>query len=439
VRTVGLITEYNPFHNGHLYHLQESLRVTDADASVAVMSGHFLQRGEPALLDKWSRTEMALAAGVDLVLELPFCFACNSAPSFARGAVQSLNAFGVVDALCFGSEAGVVEPLQAAARLLLERADDIDAATRKLLRSGVSYPAARAEVLSAMDTDVSAALISSPNNILGIEYLKALQEISSPIKAFTILRRGVGYHSTDVTGSIASATGIRKLLGDGGSVVELLPKACQQILNDALDAGGSLDHDRLFSSLQIFLLQELETLSGVYQIEDGLAQRLVDAAMTATSYSDLSEKIKSRQWTLTRIQRILSYVLLQVSSVEMNRFLESGPLYLRLLGATVKGRQLLADSRKKRSLPVISDPARAQAVLRRFYSDRRELGHLAERMLACDLRATRLYGLMQQQPQSGHRNQDFFRECLGAGKNQEIVPAYHGAVPRVRPSHGEPS
>ena len=162
MRIVGLITEYNPFHNGHLHHLQESLRVAEADASVAVMGGHFLQRGEPALLDKWTRAEMALAAGVDLVLELPFPFACNSAPHFARGAVQSLNALGVVDALCFGSEAGEVEPLQTAARLLLEHADDIDAGTRQLLRSGVSYPAARAKVLSEMTSDVSAALISSP-------------------------------------------------------------------------------------------------------------------------------------------------------------------------------------------------------------------------------------------------------------------------------------
>jgi hypothetical protein len=153
-------------------------------------------------------------------------------------------------------------------------------------------------------------------------------------------------------------------------------------------------------------------LSGIYQVEDGLAQRLVDAAMTATSYADLTDTIKSRQWTLTRIQRILSYVLLQVSSVEMNSFLECGPLYLRLLGATEKGRQVLAGSRKKRSLPVISDPARAQAVLRRFYSGRKDLGCLAERMLACDLRATRLYGLLQQKPQLGHRNQDFFRECF---------------------------
>ncbi len=135
MRTVGLITEYNPFHNGHLHHLQESLRCTGADASVAVMSGHFLQRGEPALVDKWVRTEMALAAGVDLVLELPFPFACNSAPHFAMGAVRTLNALGVVDTLCFGSETGEVPPLQEIAQLLVDRSDAIDKGTRERLRS----------------------------------------------------------------------------------------------------------------------------------------------------------------------------------------------------------------------------------------------------------------------------------------------------------------
>ncbi len=196
-----------------------------------------------------------------------------------------------------------------------------------------------------------------------------------------------------------------------------MPRACREILNEALGKGCCLDHDRLFSCLQVFLLQEMETLSGIYQVEDGLAQRLVDAAMTATSYASLVEAIKSRQWTLTRIQRILSYVLLQLASDEMNSFLVSGPLYLRLLGASEKGRRVLAASRKKRSLPLISDPARAKAVLRRFYAGQKDLGWLAERMLACDLRATRIYGLLQKTPQVGHRNQDFFRECLGVEKD----------------------
>jgi predicted nucleotidyltransferase len=409
VRIVGLITEYNPFHNGHLHHLQESLRITGADASVAVMSGHFLQRGEPALVDKWVRTEMALAAGVDLVLELPFPFACNSAPHFAMGAVQTLNALGVVDALCFGSEAGVIDPLQTIARLLVDKSAAIEEGTRERLRCGVSYPAARAEVLTKLCPELSPEVIASPNNILGIEYLRALQTTSSQMHAFTISRLGADYHSTDVSGNIASATGIRKLIAEGDKIDHLLPTDNHQILEGALAEGRSLDHERLFMALQTFLLQEQELLEGLCQVNDGLEKRLVEAVMTAESYTDLVALIKSRHWTMTRIQRILSYVLLQLSGSEMANFLESGPLYLRLLGATEQGRKVLAKARKKRSLPLISDPARARATLRRFYQGQPTRGQLAERMLNCDLRATRIYSLLQKTQQNVHRNQDFFR------------------------------
>lgn len=409
MRTVGLIVEYNPFHNGHLHHLQESLRITAADACVAVMSGHFLQRGELALVDKWVRTEMALAAGIDLILELPFPFACNSAPHFAMGAVRTLNSLGVVDTLCFGSEAGETVSLQAIAKLLVDRSDAIESGTRERLRQGVSYPVARAEVISELAPGLPSRLIASPNNILGIEYLRALQVTASPIRAFTIPRLGSGYHSTDVSGDIASATGIRKLIDEGGKIDQLLPVVCRRILKEALGKGRSLDHGRLFTSLQTFLLQEVASLRDLYQVEDGLEQRLVDAAMTATSYTDLADSIKARHWTLTRIQRILSYVLLQVTNAEMRDYLQQGPMYLRLLGASEKGREVLARARAKRTLPMISDPARAKATLRRFYSDRPELCRLAERMLNCDLRATRLYGLLQVTQQNVHYNQDFFQ------------------------------
>jgi predicted nucleotidyltransferase len=410
VRVVGLIAEYNPFHNGHLHHLRESLRITGADASVAIMSGHFLQRGEPALLDKWARTEMALAAGVDLVIELPFPFACNSAPCFARGAVQSLDALGVVDALCFGSESGDLKSLERLADLLVERADEIAAATASHLRRGVSYPAARAAVIARLAPEWSPDLIASPNNILGIEYLRALQVTASPMRAYTLARLGAGYLSIDVSGPIASATGIRQQLCSGASVDPYMPPAALKILQRAFEKGEIFDQRRFFSSLQTLLLQEIETLDGIYQVEDGLAQRLVDAALTATTYAELTDAIKSRQWTLTRIQRLLCFVLLQVADDEMREFLRLGPMYLRLLGASGRGRQVLARARTKKSLPMIADPARGKAGLRRFYWDRPAVYHLAERMLDCDLRATRLYGLLQANCRKGHRNQDFFRK-----------------------------
>ncbi|MCK4535904.1 MAG: nucleotidyltransferase [Desulfuromonadales bacterium] len=408
MRVVGLITEYNPFHNGHLYHLQESLRITGAEASVAVMSGHFLQRGEPALVDKWVRTEMALAAGLDLVFELPFPFACNSAPYFARGAVQSLNGLGIVDALCFGSEAGELETLQAAASLLNLRADEVERQTAELLRQGVNYPTARARVLQQMAPELPAEQLAAPNNILGLEYLRALERIDSVIEPFTIIRQGPGYYDTSATGQIASATGIRQMLMEGQNVDDYLPEHCRSTFHEARQAGQDLDTIKLFTALLSRLLQTSESLRGIYQVEHGLDVRLTEAAQLAKDYASLAAAVNSRHWTLTRIQRILAYVLLQASQGEMQNFLEAGPLYLRLLGMSETGRKCLAEARSKRTLPIIMDPSKGSTVLRKFYGAGTERARLAEAMLALDLRATRIYTALMKSQNLQHRNRDFF-------------------------------
>jgi predicted nucleotidyltransferase len=418
MKTVGLIVEYNPFHNGHLHHLRESLRVSGAEVSVAVMSGHFLQRGEPALVDKWQRTEMALAAGVDLVLELPLPFACNSAPHFAAGAVSSLAALGVVDALCFGSEAGKVEPLQRIADVLYERAEEIAALTVRRLRDGVGYPVARAEALSGLLPDLPVELLASPNNILGIEYLLALRRSGSRIEPYTVARLGAGYHDTgrfDRGGTdggraaaIASATGIRRLLAAGEPVDGLMPESCARILADALTAGRCHDEDRAFTALQAQLLQGEERLGGIYLVDDGLERRLFKAALDAANFADLVDRVAARHVTHTRIRRTLVNVLLQLQRDEMTEFVAAGPLYLRLLGHSDKGRELLARARKRKRLPLIADPARARATLNRFYRNDQRRRELALRMLHLDLRATRLYGLTRRRAVAGGRNRDYF-------------------------------
>jgi predicted nucleotidyltransferase len=212
-----------------------------------------------------------------------------------------------------------------------------------------------------------------------------------------------------VCGGIASATGIRELITKGSDVTHLLPGACSTILAHALAAGHCFDQERFYTALQAFLLQEEASLSGLYQLEHGLARRLIEAAMRASSCPELVDSVKSRQWTRTRIQRLLIYVLLQLKGRDMLRFLQEGPLYLRLLGVSERGRQVLARARKRRTLPVIADPSRARPTLQRFYRGRPGTCRVAERMLACDLRATRLYGLLQAVRPPGHCNRDFFR------------------------------
>lgn len=412
---VGLITEYNPFHNGHLYHLRESLRTCGGSASVAVMSGHFLQRGEPALVDKWVRTEMALAAGLDLVFELPVSFACNSAPCFAQGAVQSLNGLGIVDALCFGSEIGNLGALQTGADLLNLHAKAIEDQTAELLRQGINYPTARARVLQQMAPSLPVVEFAKPNNILGLEYLRALARTNSVIEPVTIRRLGPGYHDTAVAGQVASATGIRQRLKNAEPVRDFLPEVCWPSFNNALQSDWQLDRTKLFDVLLSRLLQGPETLEGLYQVEQGLENRLTAAAQVAVDYANLAKAVKSRHWTLTRIQRILSYVLLQITRDEMQESLETGPLYLRLLGMSATGRQCLAKARSKRSLPIIMDPARAAGVFRKFYGADSKRARQAEAMLALDLRATRIYSVLTKSHQGQHRNRDFF-EPVRSGK-----------------------
>lgn len=409
MRTVGLITEYNPFHNGHLHHLRESRRAAGAEVAVAVMSGHFLQRGEPALVDKWVRTEMALAAGVDVVVELPFPFACNSAPHFALGAVQTLDALGGVDALCFGSEAGELDELDRCALLLLEREGEVAARTSALLRAGVNYPAARAWVFAEL-TGSAAEVLGAPNNILGIEYLKALRRLGSPMQACTVRRLGAGYHDLEAAGGIASATGIRRMLTEGRVVEAFIPAASFAPFQRALSEGRCLDPAPLHRLLLARIFRGRESLIGIYQLEHGLEGRLLEAADTAASYAELTDAVKVRQLTRTRVQRLLAYVLTEAMAEEMGAFLQSGPLYLRLLGVSTRGRSFLAAGRKRRTLPLVTNFSRVYPTLKRFYGAGTGRFRLAERMLDLELRATRTYTLLMQRWGEGSRNREFYEE-----------------------------
>ncbi|PLX80988.1 MAG: nucleotidyltransferase [Desulfuromonas sp.] len=415
MKSVGLITEYNPFHNGHLFHLQQSLEVSEAEVSVAVMSGHFLQRGEPALLDKWLRSEMALRAGVDLVVELPLPWACNSAPEFARGGVQALSILGV-DSLCFGSESGDLTRLQQCAGLLETYADRIDHETRDRLRQGENYPTARAAVVAELSDDPALTeLLAQPNNILGLEYLRALNCQSSTITPFTITRQGAGYHSTEAADNIASATGIRTMLGDDEDVAPFVPATTATLLRQGIEGGMNVDSDILYRLLIQMLQQGGKRLAGIYQIGDGVENRLYKAAQTAEHIEGLIGLCKSKQFTRTRIQRILTYILLGIDGGLMKEFLDCGPLYLHLLGQSEKGEAFLAEQRKEFDIPLVGNYSRVRSILTHRYGRGSQRLRLAQEMLAWEIRATRTYTLLRKNWPGGNRNLDFFREVIRTG------------------------
>ncbi len=412
MRGVGLITEYNPFHNGHLYHLQQSRLQGEADVSVAVMSGHFLQRGEPALLDKWLRAQMALEAGVDLLVELPLPWACNSASAFADGAVFCLQQLKV-DALCFGSESGSLSELQRGADWLRAHSALIDTESRRLLRQGKTWPQARSFVAEQSDADPSILeALRHPNNILGLEYLRALCDQKSLMTPLTIKRIGAGYHQESVVDDLASATGIRLRVARGENFCPFMPDAAASILTDALQARMTVDSELLYR-LQLYALQGGEKgLDHIYQVANGIGHRLQGAAAEATDYATLVDRVKSRQLTRTRIQRLLTYVLLGLDAALMNELLDCGPLYLHLLGQSRVGESFLCAKRKQIELPLVSNYSRVQSQLKRHYEGDPERLRLAEEQLRLELKASRIFSLLLPGFCRQNRNRDYFQSVI---------------------------
>nr|WP_320049862.1 nucleotidyltransferase family protein [uncultured Desulfuromonas sp.] len=405
LRAVGLVTEYNPFHNGHAYHTRLARERSGADVVVAVMSGHYVQRGEPALVDKWRRAEMALRHGVDVVIELPFPLACNSAPLFGRGAVEILNAFApALDSLCFGSEQGDLEPLQALARDWQEQpSGEADASH---LRQGKTFPQTRGESGSA------SAIADQPNTILGVSYLRALDDLNSTIKPLTIQRQGHGYHDAGLDGDgFASATAIRQQLLQGHSVAGLVPDVVEVLLNDARRAGMVVDEARWFAMLAQACLT-LEEQDTSYLAPPGWAERMLQAAVTAGSYQELVDAIKARHLTRTRVQRILCHLLSGVDDSLVEQLTQWGTPYLTLLGATPRGEAFLSQTRKSMDRPVLGNLSRISVRLRQFYAGQPEKLALAQRLVAIEDRMTRLYTLLLPGWQGKSRQWNYYQDAL---------------------------
>lgn len=364
MKTVGLVVEYNPLHNGHYYHFTEAKRTTGADACVIVMSGNFLQRGEPALLSKWARAEMALQAGIDLVLELPLPFSCATAELFALGAVSVLDRIGVVDALCFGSESGEIDWISELAERLADEPEAFSLALKANLGEGLAYPAAYARAASALlaRAGLPAADLASPNNILGLNYLLAIKRLGSGIQPATIKRQKAGYHQTTITDAqIASATAIRKLIfGEAAGFDELapyVPPTTLAIMQREFALGrGPINWERFFHPLFHRLLQlSPERLAAYHEVGEGIEHRLKAAAKQADSVAGLIAATKNKRYTWNRIQRMLTSVLLDLDKSAINALsLKSGAPYARVLGFSPKGKQLLHAAKQKSRIPIIT-------------------------------------------------------------------------------------
>lgn len=373
--TTGIIVEYNPLHNGHLYHIHKTKDVTGCSSIVAVMSGNFVQRGEPAILNKWARTEMALNAGVDLVLELPAIYSTSSAEGFAFGAVSTLNNTGIIDNLCFGSESGRLDLLELISLILSEEPEEYSLLLRDSLNNGVSYPFARHQALLEYITvkyenndckqELNDILVNS-NNILGIEYLKSLYRLRSNIKPYTIARVNNKYNENKLTGHISSATAIRNNIDEPG-IYESLPQFSSSIIDREKNCGSCPVTIMNFSDIILHILRKMDSsdIERLIDVGEGLENKIKRAAEDSGNVLELIENIKNKRYTSTRIQRILIYALLGITK-DMQYKIKNPVEYIRVLGFNEKGKLLIKKMRKKCTVPIIINPSKEDIELLKY-------------------------------------------------------------------------
>lgn len=395
MKIVGLITEYNPFHNGHLYHLNKSKEITCSDYSIAVMSGNFLQRGEPALVDKWTRAKMAVDNGVDLVIELPFIYACQSAEFFAYGAVRILDSLGIVDSVSFGSELGDIHLLEYIAEIFNSESEAFIEYLKDSLAQGNSFPKAREHALVNYLKDCAphysskiSDVISNPNNILSIEYLKALKKISSNIKPYTIKRKNSNYHDKNLTGRFSSATAIREQLLNNHmakNIIDTVPAPTYISLQNFLEENKDFNRIENFSNILLYILRNStpEKLKSIIGVTEGLHNRIIDCSTNYSNINDILNCISTKRFTLTRLKRILIHLLIEINQDEFNHLHFHGPQYIRVLGLNTKGFDILKQAKLKCSLPIITK-----------FADYKEFGNrVLNQMILLDKKATDLYFL----------------------------------------------
>ncbi len=433
MKIVGIIAEYNPFHMGHLYHLKESLKALDTDTSISVMSGNFTQRGEPAMVDKWVRGKMAVQNGISLVLELPFIYACNSAEHFAKGAVRVLNSTRQVTHLSFGSESGQLKPLLETAELLAWERADYKSALKDFLSTGLSFPRARQRALEECFGESHGKLLSSPNNILGVEYLKQLLLTDSSIAPITVKRFGSCYKSFEVSGNWASAMAIRKMLESPKDditlqkIPELLPEPSWRILEEYLNIPEVIHQDiqskpEEASKDQIsknqqesrFQLQKLpvtledflpfitykiistpdQELADIFSVGEGLEHKIKKALRESEkeqkdniqfgyNSKSLIRSILSKRYTETGVQRMLIHLLMNLTKKDFTPMDESQEIYCRVLAGDPLGRAVLKRMRGQ-EVRVLQNRLRHQ----------KDLSSYLVKMLEYDIKASDVYHLV---------------------------------------------
>lgn len=364
MKIAGIIAEYNPFHTGHAYHIQKTRELTGADYIVVVLSGDFVQRGAPALYSKHLRTRMALLGGADLVFELPSTHSCESAEFFSQNAVRLLDALGCVDVLSFGSESGTIEPFLKLGSFLSAETPEYRNLLKEYLKRGESFPKARSLTLQELLSDAdTGTFLQTPNNILGVEYCKALCRQNSPIQPLTVKREGNGYHDDSLNGEFPSASAIRALWKSANckmsdtAVSSCFPPAISELLSQTFTCPQFLDEEDFSPYLRWLLFSSDKAQLTSYQdVTPDFVQRLFHTRGSYESWGQYAALLKTRELTYSRICRMLMHCLLQISHVPVLS-------YARLLGFRRQAAPVLSEFKKHSSIPVITKAADAASLL----------------------------------------------------------------------------
>jgi len=417
MKITGIIAEYNPFHNGHRYQFEQIRPRSETDFLIVIMSGNFVQRGEPAVYDKYTRTLAALKAGADLVLELPAAFATSSAEDFAACGIALLDQLGVVNEVCFGSECGDIEELSKIAAILAQEPDDYRDLLRQELKSGISFPQARNRALVSwlnrhqppkFFSEPANQLLTAPNNILGIEYIKAIRTRNSSLKPVTITRCGQGYHDTAVDQGFASASGIRAVVKKSAGQ-EFPDTLAGQIPEDAYSCYQHAvpifaeDLSLLLNQTLLRLDREQIPLTRYADVSEEMAARLQRHLLDFASFPVRIEQLKTRQYTYTRISRALLHLVLGITRTEMAHYrrMDYAP-YARILGFRRQSTVLLREIKKNSTIPLISKTADAKNIL----------SESAFAMFSQDLYCSHLYQILQQQKSGENPRNEYTRPVI---------------------------
>ena len=367
MKVVGLIAEYNPFHLGHKYHLKRSKQVTNSNYSIAVISGSFVQRGEPSFIDKWTKAKMAIDNGIDLVIELPFIFSTQSAELFALGSVKLLHDLNIVDYIAFGSEIDSLNDLKNIAKILVQEPNFFKQKLQKYLNKGLSFPVARSHALRDLSKNCNyktktpdniEEILKMPNNILAIEYLKALIKLNSPIKPIAIKRIGSGYSDEDLSNSIASATGIRNSIFKNGiaSIEKYVPRPTYYHLTNYIEKYEQFNTLDNYSQIVHYLINinGKYGLMDIIDVEQGLENRFIEKSTMYKDINHLIQSISSKRYPRTRIQRILIHLMANLTKRSFDQLSPHHPSYIRVLGANKKGFMLLNEIKRSSKIPIIT-------------------------------------------------------------------------------------